>query len=83
MTDQDKLRDRIAEVIVRKGRTGNSAAQAIIDELGLTNEWSFRFEGEGARMPLHRPEDIRTIGLYGPLEDAVIEARTVGKWEEQ
>ena len=35
MTSQDELRDRIADVIVRKGRTGNSAAQAIIDEFGL------------------------------------------------
>ena len=34
----DELRDRIADVIVRKGRTGNSAAQAIIDEFGLTVE---------------------------------------------
>ena len=38
MTSQDNLRDRIADVIVRKGRTGNSAAQAIIDEFGLTVE---------------------------------------------
>ena len=42
MTSQDELRDRIADVIVRKGRTGNSAAQAIIDEFGLTVEQRLR-----------------------------------------
>lgn len=89
----DELRDRIAEFIDAalvawntdmdtQDSEGEYAAQAIIDNLGLTKEWSFRFEGEDARMPLHRPEDIRTIGLYGPLEDAVIEARTVGRWEK-
>ena len=82
MTSQDNLRDRIADVIVRKGRTGNSAAQAIIDELGLTNEWSFRFEGKDRRYSLNRAEDLRTIGLYGPLEDAAIESRVVGEWEK-
>src|SRR5690625_316209 len=91
MTSQDNLRDRMAEVLSRTYTSGQAkvvlediaAAQAIIEEVGLTNQWSFRFAGEDARIPLHRPEDIRTIGLYGPLEDAVIEARTVGKWEEQ
>ena len=58
-------------------------AQAIIDELGLTNEWSFRFEGKDRRYSLNRAEDLRTIGLYGPLEDAAIESRVVGKWVEQ
>ena len=41
----DELRDRIADVIVRKGRTGNSAAQAIIDECGLTMEANAAVEG--------------------------------------
>ena len=41
----DELRDRIADVIVRKGRTGNSAAQAIIDEFGLTMETNAAVEG--------------------------------------
>ena len=41
----DELRDRIADVIVRKGRTGNSAAQAIIDEFGLTMEANAAVEG--------------------------------------
>ena len=45
MTSQDNLRDRIADVIVRKGRTGNSAAQAIIDEFGLTMEANAAVEG--------------------------------------
>ena len=82
MTDEDNLRNRIKR-LVDETDDGDSAARAIIDELGLTKEWSFRFEGKDRRYSLHRPEDIRTIGLYGPLEDAVIEARTVGKWEEQ
>lgn len=89
MTSSNELRDRIADAIYAMGADDLNTvplpaiAQAVIDSLGLTKEWSFRFEGEDARIPLHRPEDIRTIGLYGPLEDAVIEARTVGKWEEQ
>ena len=84
MTSNNELRDRIAAATTRCPRVNPYVmARAVIDELGLTKEWSFRFEGEDARIPLHRPEDIRTIGLYGPLEDAVIEARTVGKWEEQ
>ena len=85
MTNEtEQLRDRIAAAITRCPSVNPYVmARAVIDELGLTKEWSFRFEGEDARIPLHRPEDIRTIGLYGPLEDAVIEARTVGKWEEQ
>ena len=58
-------------------------AQAIIDELELTNEWSFRFEGKDRRYSLNRAEDLRTIGLYGPLEDAAIESRIVGKWERK
>ena len=57
-------------------------AQAIIDEFGMTNEWSFRFEGKDRRYPLNRAEDLRTIGLYGPLEDAAIESRVVGEWEK-
>ena len=90
MTDQDNLRSRIASVVAERnayfgGHTGRAdpkaVAQAIIDELGLTNEWSFRFEGKDRRYSLNRAEDIRTIGLYGPLEDAAIESRIVGKWE--
>ena len=57
-------------------------AQAVIDEFGLTNEWSFRFEGKDRRYSLNRAEDLRTIGLYGPLEDAAIESRIVGEWEK-
>ena len=90
----DELRDRMAKIIDSalvawntdmdtRDSEGEYVAQAIIDELGLTNEWSFRFEGKDRRYSLNRAEDLRTIGLYGPLEDAVIEARTVGKWEEQ
>ena len=45
LRDFDELRDRIADVIVRKGRTGNSAAQAIIDEFGLTMEANAAVEG--------------------------------------
>jgi len=78
------LRDRIADLLWRtEEKSWEDQAQAIIDEFGLTNEWSFRFEGKDRRYSLNRAEDLRTIGLYGPLEDAVIEARTVGKWEKQ
>ena len=86
MSDQDKLLDRIADVLTPwtiPGVPPVVIAQAIIDELGLTNEWSFRFEGKDRRYSLNRAEDIRTIGLYGPLEDAAIESRVVGKWVEQ
>ena len=99
MTDQDNLRARLSDVIDRalyawptvddaldgtvEGAEEDFVAQAIIDELGLTNEWSFRFEGKDSRYPLNRAEDLRTIGLYGPLEDAAIESRIVGKWERQ
>ena len=94
MTSQDELRDRIAEIVNAalvawntdmdtQDSEGEYVAQAIIDELGLTNEWSFRFEGKDRRYSLNRAEDLRTIGLYGPLEDAAIESRVVGKWVEQ
>lgn len=92
MTSGNDLRDRIASVVERADSEASDggfaiampdhAAQAIIDEFGLTNELSFRFEGRNGRYPLNRTEDIRTIGLYGPLEDAVIESRIVGKWEK-
>ena len=89
----DNLRDRIAQIFYQVGNgvlvlnmspnERNDLAQAIIDELGLTNEWSFRFKGKDRRYSLNRAEYIRTIGLYGPLEDAAIESRVVGKWVEQ
>ena len=84
MTSQNNLRDRIAAAITRCPSVNPYVmARAIIDELGLTNEWSFRFEGKDRRYSLNRAEDIRTIGLYGPLEDAAIESRVAGKWEKQ
>ena len=87
MTDQDNLRGRIEEIIWKRTTLTTDitmlVAQAIIDELELTNEWSFRFEGKDRRYSLNRAEDLRTIGLYGPLEDAAIESRIVGKWVEQ
>lgn len=56
----DELRDRIADVIVRKGRTGNSAAQAIIDEFGLTTK-SRRVYVVGTDMPV---TETRIVGKW-------------------
>ena len=70
MTDQDNLRDRIADVIVRKGRTGNSAAQAIIDELGLTMEMRVSSVG-------------RTVDRRTGIVTNSTQTRIVGKWEQQ
>ena len=87
MSDQDNLRERIERQLCMffdENYDGHlfDASQAIIDEFGLTNEWSFRFEGKDRRYSLNRAEDLRTIGLYGPLEDAAIESRVVGEWEK-
>ena len=93
MSDVDELRDRLSVAVEQElerwmndlsdeRREGDAVADRIIDEFGMTNEWSFRFEGKDRRYSLNRAEDLRTIGLYGPLEDAAIESRVVGEWEK-
>ena len=67
MSDQDNLRDRIADILSRTYTSGPAkvvlediaAAQAIIDELGL------RVEGQ--------------MGVDG--EDPIWQERVAGKWE--
>lgn len=67
MTNETELRDRLKR-IVDETDDGDSAAQAIIDEFGLTVEVDF---------------DPRTgrIGHDGRYEWTGKQSRVVGKWE--
>ena len=69
MTDQDNLRDRIADLLWRtEEKSWEDQAQAIIDEFGLTVETE----------PGHDPRECGCSSRAYPAE-----SRVVGKWEQQ
>lgn len=84
----DSLRVTIMSAIADTVNPGShddiaGAVDAIIDSLGLTRQWSYRFEGGDDRYLMTSTDDIKSIGLYGPLDEAIIESRIVGKWETE
>ena len=69
MSDQDELRDRIADLLWRtEEKSWEDQAQAIIDEFGLTVETE----------PGHDPRECGCSSRAYPAE-----SRVVGKWEQQ
>ena len=69
MTDQDNLRDRIADLLWRTDeKSWEDQAQAIIDEFGLTKEWQ----------PVSRQILNDGTAIENPTQ-----SRIVGKWEPE